>query len=152
MAEDIREELAENHPDFFINEHQNDAGSMRIIQAFEDVVEKIPAGNVLTEKFDVHDSIETHIDDGQVYLGLTSDGVEALVIGTGVQPLILTRDGVVGGADELDTPHGPANYNDYYGLLTEHADRTFHPHRIEMPGDDEPSDDDEPDDNWDPMD
>ena len=136
-------DLQRINPQLHVDENSNESGPDRIAANFDEVVRKLPdnavLGSPLTENHDIV------MSPGEVRYGISESGNEAILIGTGVQPFLVERNGHIGVPDELSDEYSSseldkAKYDDFYGVLADHLPRQYMPHKIEVPGQDEESD------------
>lgn len=148
MDNDVLKKLAEttDNNELYLDEEANQKGIGRIHAEFDEIVFRLSDDAVITDCTAEQAAADMMLAPGQVKVGLSEDGTEALIIGTGVQPYIVDRAGNAQRPDDLDLddPDGKLNYTEWRTILHDHADPRLIPAHNEYPGADEA--DDEPDD------
>lgn len=141
MDNDVLKKLAEttDNNELYLDEEANQKGIGRIHAEFDEIVERLNEDALIDDCTAEQAAADMMLAPGQVKLGLGEDGVETLLVGTGVQPYLLKRDCTVVRPDDLDIdePDGPVDYTGWRAVLREHADPRLVPAHNEYPGVDE---------------
>lgn len=144
MDNDVLKKLAEttDNNELYLDDEANQKGIGRIHAEFDEVVFRLNEDALITDCTVEQAAGDMMLATGQVKYGLSEDGVEALMIGTGVQPYIVKRDCTAERPDDLEItdPDGQLNYNDWRTILHDHADPRLIPAHNEYPGVDEADD------------
>lgn len=138
-SEKTLQQIELQNPQLTIDDRVNDGGITRIAAAFDSLVRQLPDNAVMLDQLE--GDMDVVMSPGEVLYGVDGRGCEAVIIGTGVQPFLVARDGYVEVPSELagETPtdFDRAPYDEFMGILEEHAKPEYVPARNEFPGDDE---------------